>query len=232
MYNKKNKKSMYIATSDLNELQKQYTNKLETSPEFSLEVDPEGKYRMSDEQKKFIQTYIQFKNIPLTCQLTGVSEEKGKAYYLAYESQLEIRRINLAMYHRQFSNKLLDLDEIGGWLSSVLVDEVPIADRLQMKDKLKVAQMIIDLNNLKRTAFSDPSVIDTVEVSEQIKDLSVKSIKRLIEETNNPEKSIKNKEEIIEKIDSDNNLSGEEIAYLRTLPVEKLLELLEEKGSN
>lgn len=232
MAKKKEPKKLYVAasTTEVAELQNQYINKIETDPEYSLEVDPTDKYSMTKDQKEFIRQYVQFKNIPLACQLAGIDEKEGRSYYLAYSSQQEIRRINLAMYHRQFSTKLLNLDEIGGYLTSLLIDEnVPVTDRLETKDKLKVAQMIIDLNELKRTAFSDPEVIDAVEVSEQIKDLSVKSIKQLISASHNdgPDKS---KDEIIERLDDENNLSGEEIAYLKTLPVDQLLQLLENSG--
>lgn len=230
MAKKKEPAQMYVATNDLTTLQTQYIDKINTDPEFSLEVDPENKYKMTKNQKEFIKQYVQFKNIPLACQLAGIDEKEGKAYYLAYSSQQEIRRINLAMYHRQFSTKLLDLDQIGGYLTSLLVDEnVAVADRLNTKDKLKVAQMIIDLNELKRTAFSDPGVIDAVVVTEQIKDLSVKSIKQLISASHSTEAN-KSKDEIIEQLDEENNLSGEEVAYLKTLPVEQLLDLLE-KGN-
>ena len=229
MQRKKEPKKLYVATTDVQELQTQYINELETNPEFSLEVDPTNKYRMTKDQKEFIRHYVQFKNVVLACQLAGIDEKQGRAYYLAYSSQQEIRRINMAMYHRQFSAKLLNLDEIGGYLTSLLTDQVPMADRLESKDKLKVAQMIIDLNELKRSALSDPTVIDTVEVSEQIKDLSVKSIKQLISASHDtgPDKE---KDGIIEQLDDENNLSGEEIAYLKTLPTEELLQLVENGG--
>ena len=226
-HNKKELKTMYVPTSNMTELQEQYISKLETDPEYSLDVDPTNKYGMEENQKEFIKQYVQFKNIPLACQLANITEKEGRAYYLAFSSQQEIRRINLAMYHRQFSTKLLNIDQIGGYLTSLLTDEnVPVSDRLTTKDKLKVAQMIIDLNELKRTAFSDPTVIDTIEVTEQIKDLSVNSIKQLISASHNS-KSGNSKDEIIEQLNEENNLSGEEIAYLKTLPLDQLLGLLE-----
>ena len=230
MGRKKEEKKVFVPASEVKELEGQYIATINSDPQFSLEVDPENKYKMSDKQKAFIKNYVQFKNIPLACQLSEIDEKEGRAFYLAYSSQQEIRRINLAMYHRQFSTKLLDLDEVGGYLTSLLIDEnVAMADRLTSKDKLKVAQMIIDLNELKRTALSDPTVINTVEVTEQIKDLSVKSIKQLLAASQSNETS-KSKDEIIEKLDDANNLSGEEVAYLKTLPVEQLLDLLD-KGT-
>ena len=196
---------------------------------FSLEVDPENKYHMLEDQKKFIKNYVQFKNIPLASELSGIDKETGTAYFMAYSTQQEIRRINLAMYHRQFNNKLMTIDEVGGWLTSVMVDEnVPIVERLKTKDKLEVAKMIIDLNKLKANALEKPQILDAVVIEDQLKDLSVESIQNLINVSANSEKVEKERQEVINEIQAENDrLTPEELAYMKTLPLDALLEMLE-----
>lgn len=210
-------------------LEEGYMNKIDTDIKYSLEVDPENKYHMLDDQKLFIKNYVQFKNIPLAAELSGIDKQTATTYFMAYSTQQEIRRINLAMYHRQFSNKLMTIDEIGGWLTSVMVDEnVPIIERLKTKDKLEVAKMIIDLNKLKANALEKPEILDAVVIEDQLKDLSVESIQNLINISANSEKVEKEREEVINEIQAENSrLTPEELAYMKTLPLDALLEMLE-----
>ena len=52
-----------ISASEAPLLYEGYKEQLETNPQYSLEVDPLDKYKFSAEQKKFIEYYIQLKNI-------------------------------------------------------------------------------------------------------------------------------------------------------------------------
>lgn len=210
-------------------LEQGYMDELKTNVKYSLEIDPENKYNMLEDQKRFIKNYIQFKNIPIAAKLSDIDEQTATAYFLAYSSQQEIRRINLAMYHRQFATKLLSIDEIGGYLTSVLTDEnVPIADRLSTKEKLDVAKMIIDLNKLKANSLEKPQILDAVVIEDQLKDLSVESIQHLINVSANSEKEEESRQEVIDQIRNQNDkLTPEELAYMKTLPLDSLLEMLE-----
>ena len=214
---------------NLKVLEDGYANKINTDIKYSLEVDPENKYHMLDDQKEFIKNYVQFKNIPLAAELSGIDKQTATSYFMAYSTQQEIRRINLAMYHRQFNNKLLSIDEIGGWLTSVMVDEhVPIGERLKTKDKLEVAKMIIDLNKIKANALEKPQILDAVIIEDQLKDLSVESIQNLINVSANSEKVEQDRQEVINEIQAENDrLTPEELAYMKTLPLDALLEMLE-----
>lgn len=220
-----------IGFEELTELEKSYVNQIETDPQYSLEVDPTNKYNMPPKQKEFIKYYTQFKNIPLASQLCEITEKEGKSYYLSFAGQQEIRRINLAMYHRQFSARLLDMDEIGGYLSSILMDtNVAMADRLSPKDKLEVAKMIINLNELKRKTLSNPVEVEYTDLNAQMKNLSVKSIKQLLDTASRSDPDKDDKVGAIEKLNADGHLSPEELAYLNTLSLEQLLDLIE-KGN-
>lgn len=204
-------------------LQQDYFDELENNPKYSLEVDPENKYNMSETQKMFIKQYVDTKNISTAAYLAGIDNEVAKAYYIAYNSQLEIRRINMAMYQRQFKTKLLSLDEIGGYLSSLLTDSnVAEADRLKTTDKLRVAQMLIDLNVTKINALQNPELIIHKDIDNQLKNLSLSTIKDLLNHTDKPVDN-----DIIYEVTNNDNLTPEESAYLSTLSTNELLNIIE-----
>lgn len=206
----------------------QFTNELvkelDENPEFSLEVDPTNKYSMSEEQKRFVKNYCEFKSIPMSAELSGISLDTAKSYFVAYSSQQEIRRINRAMYQKQFSNKLLTIDEISNWLSSLITDEnVPIADRVKTMDKVRIAQILIDLQLYKNDSINNPSSLLDTDIETEIKELSVKSIKTLLKQKNTKEDK---KAEVIDAIQSKQALSPEEEIFLKTLPTKDILTLL------
>lgn len=205
-----------------------YTNTLETDIKYSLSVDPENKFNMSQTQKEFIKNYCQFKSIPLAAEVTGISDEEAKAYFISYSSQEEIKRINRAMYHQQFKTKMLTMDEIAGYLSSLITDEnVPLADRLKTTDKLRVIDTLIKLNEMKAQAIYDPSTIVQKDVETEIKELSVDTIRALLSTSDDNSK----KDETIAKLNEDKHLTDEEVAYMKTLPLKDLLELLKDTTS-
>ena len=201
---------------------KQYAKSIEEDVKYSLEIDPTNKYSMSEQQKEFLSNYIQFKNIQMAADLSRIDLDTAKAYFISYAGQQEIRRINKAMYQRQFATKLLSIDEIGGWLSSLLTDEnVPLTDRLKSTDKLKVAQMIIDLNAYKQNVIENPDVLMHANIEEDIRNLSISSIRQLLDAS----KKTADKKDVDEALNLA-GLSPEETAYLKTLPTKDLLELI------
>lgn len=203
---------------------------LDENPEYSLVVDPTDKYSMSETQKAFIKNYVNFKSIPMAAELTGIDLDTAKSYFVAWSSQQEIRRINKAMYQRQFSHKLLTIDELGGYLSSLITDEdVPLADRVKTMDKVKIAQMLIDLQLYKNQAINNPTELMDIDLEGEIKELSVQSIKMLLYQKKSKKE---NKKDIIDA--STDDLLPEEEAFLKTLPTNELLKLIDEtnKGGN
>lgn len=208
----------------------QHATTLDTNPEYSLLVDPENKYNMSDEQKQFVALYCKTKNLQLVQAMMQIDTEVSNRYFMSYSSQQEIRRINKAMLQRRFQTKMLNLNEIGGYLSSLITDEdVPLADRLSSKDKLQVAGMIIDLNKLKAETIKDTNVIDYKDVEETAKTMSIDAIRTMLSaKKSNKELISKNfeKDKIISQMNVDNILLPEEIDYLKSLSVAELMQML------
>lgn len=226
---KKKKENLYdnLMTEEFKQKQIEYLDTIKNNPQYSLIVDPENKYNLTLQQKEFIGLYCEFKNIQLAAMMSNLELEEAMTLYSSYPCQQEIRRINLAMYQTQFANKLISLNELGGYLTSLLCDAVPSGDKLSPSDKLKVAQLILDLNKtLKETPNEVKDIVD-IPIDTQIKDLSIKSIKALLEANKNKEKIKEEKEKIIESFENFDNFSQEEISFLNTLSTKELLDLLD-----
>lgn len=207
------------------QVQAEYANDIETDPELSLNVDPTGKYNMPDEQKRFIEHYVNFKSIPTAAQLAGIQPDIAQQYFVSYDTQREIRRINRALCHRQFMSKILTIDQIGGWLTSLLTDEnIPLANQLRTTDKLRVADMLIHLNEMKADAFANPGKLMMSDIEVEVRSLSVDTIAQLLAQTD----KTKEKNIAISQLDPDSRLTLEERAYLSTLPLKELLELVDD----
>lgn len=206
---------------------KDYLEVLESDPQYSLEVDPENKYNMSEIQKKFISLYVEMKSLDAVGVLLDVDRQTLLELYSMYSTKREIARINQALYQRRFQRKMLDLEQIGGYLTSLLLDEdIPLTEKLSSKDKLEVVKMLIDLNVKQRKAIEDPITVAYQDIDVQIKEMSVETIKKLLEFGGKPEE----KKDLVEKLDENDTLTPEEKAYLKTLPTKTLIELIEKIG--
>lgn len=219
-------KELTITPTDVAQLQKEYAKEIDEDPQYSLEPDPTGELQMSETQKDFIRHYVEFKNINTAAELTYIDADTAKAFFVAYNTQQEIRRINRALYHRQFAAKLVSLDDIGGYLSSLLTgDNVPLADQLKTTEKLRVVELLLRVNEMKSQSMQDPSQLAHSDIESQLKNLSVKTIQQLLVQNNTV--VIQQKNDAINKLD-DGTLSVEEKAYLSSLPTSELLKLIDE----
>lgn len=233
----KSKEKPSFNYDDIKPLQNNYIAELYKSAKFSLDVDPLGEYDMTDKQKTFIKNYVEYGNVPLAAQLSEIDEQEAMVYFRKDSTQFEIRRIKSARYHRVFAGKMLTLDEVGGYLTALIMDEVPVSERVKPTEKIKVADMIIKINDMKSRAMNDPITIDAIDVEEQLKSLSLSSIQSLIDSSKNysnkstgNEYSVdKQKEEIIEQIQKANSaaLTISEKDQLNSMSLDALLEILD-----
>lgn len=229
-------KALQIAQENVLQIEADYKQELDTNPEYSLVVDPTNKYKMSSLTKEFIRYYIEYRNIATVANLCYIDNDEALDILNTFPVQQEIRRISRALYHRQFSKKIMTINEIGGFLSSLIEDsDIPIADRLSNKEKLAVVRLLIDINEVKIKAMTDPSVLMMKDISNLVKGLSVGAIKALINQTN----ATNNVNEVNRNIINITNderikknepvLSPEESAYIESLSVDEALALLNEQ---
>lgn len=220
---KKKNNELTIPGSNLNELQSAHIDELNSNPKYSLEVDPSNKYNLSDIQKQFILNYVNFKNVNTAAEVTGYVQDDANKFFASYACQQEIRRLNMALYQRRFASKLISIDQIGGYLSSMLTDEyVPLAEQLSPSEKLRVIDTIIKINELKANAFNNPGNILHANIDEELKNMTITTIQQMIVQSGKPNK---NNEVIIETLNNNDVLSPEEKAYLETLPTNELIKL-------
>lgn len=228
---KQSKFTSNVPHDEIIPLETNYINEVYTSKKYSLEVDPFNEYNMTENQKTFIRNFVEYNNIPNAAKLSGINEEEALNYYKLMSTQNEIKRIRLARYHRNFAGKMVSLDEIGSYLTAVLIDEVPASERIVGQNKLKVVELLIKVNELKTKVINDPTVIDTIDVEEQIKNLSLSSIENLIKnasKSNTNNNSSIEKDEIISQIQelNDERLTTDEISDLKAMSMESLVEIL------
>lgn len=204
---------------------------LNADPRFSLDPDPTGKLGLNNEQKKFIKCYDEFHSIPLAANMAGLTEEEGRDFFFDPACKSERLRINRVRNYRKFSRRLLTIDEIGGYLTSMLVDEdMSAGDMLSSKEKLQITRQIIDLNKLKAEALANPRIIENVDYSDTgIQDLEPEDLKKLIERTKqSTDNTTLEKQEIITKLNKNGNLDDVDLEQLWSCSVSELQELLKE----
>lgn len=192
-------------------------------------VDPSGIYGMTDEQKKFVLLYLNYRDIVLVGNLLGIDKNKAKSYFTEYGVQQEIWRLNQMLIEKQCESKMLTLADLGGWLSSIMTEKglpVAVAAKISIKDKLKAAELIMALNEKMNTAMSDPSEIIYAEVEKKFDTLSIAELQDLVKgKKPDEEKAIADeKETLIESLPGHDNLTGDDISYLRTLSMNELRE--------
>lgn len=149
---------------------------------YSLEVDPLDKYHMSDQEKQFIRLYVDLGDIPSISQLMNVSQDILLEYLKSYSCQEEIKRLKQASYHRVFNSRILTIDELSSWLSSLISEDglIGVDKKVSIGDKLKASAMLIDLHKYKNEVLAKPEVIMDDDMKDKIRKLNVEQLKKLI----------------------------------------------------
>lgn len=178
---------------------------LATDSKYSLIVDENNVYKWTDIQKKFLEYYIQTKSLKTSCLMSGYPETEASVFLLSFDAQKEIRRINQAMTQLQFQNKMADLHEIGGYLTSLLQGYSTQCDQLNMQEKMQVVDMLLKIHKLELEAIKEPQTIIAKDLNVDFSKLSIKTLKTLLDNYEN--------QDVDNIINS--NLTPEEIANLK-----------------
>lgn len=154
---------------------------IEKNSIYSVEIDPNNHYNFTDEEKAFITAWIDYKNILLVSQATGITTDMCTIYMNRWSIKEEIRRITNAIYMKRFATKLISIEQLEGYLDSLLTDKnVPFADRINGKDKLEVVKLILKVKELKEGMIEKPDQIIDVSLEKEIDKLSVDQIKKIL----------------------------------------------------
>lgn len=221
-----------IPISMVRDAQNELTVALEHDPKYMISADPTGALGLNETQKRFIDAYIECRSISYACQLTGITEEEGRDIYFDPICKRERDRINRALNYRRFSRRLLSIDEVGGYLTSLLMDEdFGLGERLTAKDKLTVTRQILDINKMKAEAYMNPRILENVEfVEKDTKDMSAEDLKKLIDQTKQTSAAVQNeKQKLIDKLNAKHEFDPSDIAHFWKCSVNELQQILDEK---
>lgn len=242
---KKKKKQELIPAIHEDTLGMNYLGSLEEDDKYTTDVDPTGFYQMSNDHKKFVELYVEHNNLVQVATIMEIEPSQAKSYFIRYSTQKEIKRINAALYHRRVATNIIGFEEIGSFLSSWLIgQDVTEADALKKGEKLQVVRLLMDWHKTMREIVEKPEMITTQTIEEEIKELSVANIQQLIntksklmqkstelkdaKEAGSDVDEELTKEELIEQVVNDDELTTDELAYLNTLSVAELLKILKE----
>ena len=207
--------------TELPKLQQDIEDSLLYDPKYAVYPDPDGTLGLSEQEKSFIVAYTETKSVSMSAELCSMPFDLARKYFCSNRIQREIRRINRAMYYHHFMKRFLTIDELGGYLTSVLTDDnVAETDRLTSLEKLDVVRLIIQLNEYKAMALHNPS--QAMEADFDISDLSIETIQQLLSTS----KDSSEKEALINSLPK-YRLSTEEIEYLKSLPLETLKNIIQ-----
>lgn len=135
----------------------------------------------TEEEKDFIGDWIEFRNIAVVSAVSGIPQRTCTEYLGKEYIREETDRICRVRSEIRFSGKILTLDECEKYLTSCITDEgVPIADQLDKKDKLTAMKLLLQVKEMKGEAVADPKTLDSVQIEDQLKELSIDTIKALI----------------------------------------------------
>lgn len=205
-----------------------YASDLDTNPKYSLDVDPLNKYNLSETQKEFISLYSEYKNLAIVARLLNIDDSTAITYFNSYATREELKRLNRARYQRIFLTKMLKMEEIGAYLTSLITEDGLVGEdkNIKISDKIKASQMLIDINKYKDEVLKVPDEIlgrDMNEIESRIKSLPLTDIKSLLEE----EKEKEEKREIIKEIKNKCKLNDEDVKLLETLSLSDLKKMNE-----
>lgn len=207
---------------------KKYIDNLNNNILYSLEIDPSNQYNFTELQKTFIKLWIEYRNIIVISNIIGCSTEECSTLLNDYNVNLEIKRLNNAINQKRFATNLLSIDQIEGYLTSMLTGEnVPIANQIDETKKIEVAKLIMSIKQYKATMMESPSDIIDISVEDKLDNLSVETIK-MLKDINKNTKNKSNKEDLINTLTNNAKLSPEDYANLSSKSDEELQNMIKQ----
>lgn len=147
---------------DLTTVQKEYDKTLSMEPQYSLNVDPKNEYNLLPKEKQFVKYMVELNDINQVGKILKLNEFQIQTIYFKYGVREEIVRIKSAIRHRQCSRKMLTLSELGGYASSMIMDEGPEYEKIDAKTKVKYMDIVLKIHDAQSKVIDSPEVLDIV----------------------------------------------------------------------
>lgn len=182
---------------------------LKTHQELNMKVrdwDEFKVHKFTDVEKEFIVTWLNTYNLDIVKETLSISNGDAMKIFNNFYVSKEISRLEKEIALYRTSQKIMSLDEIQSYLSTWILDyNIPISQRLSNKDKLEAIKLLEKIKEYKDKAFDgDLEVIDVIPNEEELDNLSINDIKKILDERNLKGKLEEKKEEIL-KIESDSD---------------------------
>lgn len=107
---------------------------------------------LTDIQQKFVFLYRDHHDPFIVGSILELTDEETFELWSNKSVQTALERLNKKLFHEQILQRLVSIDELGGYLTSQLLD-----DSVDSDTKLAICKMLIDLNKLKATLFTKPT---------------------------------------------------------------------------
>lgn len=182
--------------------------------------DPSGIHTFTEDEKEFIKTWVQYKNINVVSSVLDMGQNEVAKKLNDYYIWGEIRRLSGAISKVMISQKIMTLDEMQSYLSALITDNgLTFSDQLITRDKITAMKLLLDIKKTKADVYNgDVNAVSDIP-AKQLESLSVDTIKALLDNKEMSEKKTK----IIQELSD--NLSAEEINELKQKPLDELLEM-------
>lgn len=126
----------------------------EYASSLEFHIDTQNEYFMTDVQKEFVLLYTQYHDPFVVGEMLHLTLEETFEVWSNYYVKRALEQLGKIMFYKQLAIKLDSIDELGGYLTSLLTDQnIPECDKLSPKEKLSICDLIIKLNEYKATLF-------------------------------------------------------------------------------
>ena len=163
-------------------------------------------HRFTNVEKEFIVTWLNTYNLEIVKETLNMDEKDAMKMFNNFYISKEISRLEKEVALYRTSQKIMSLDEIQSYLTTWILDyNLPISQRLSTKDKLEAIKLLEKIKEYKDKAFDgNLDVIDVIPNEEELDNLSIDDIKKILDERSLKGKLEEKKEEIL-KIETDSN---------------------------
>lgn len=178
------------------------------------------KITLSPLQKDFLFIFFQTNSLTTTKNYLNISLEDVVKIYKDPLIQDILRILQLHRHREIFKMKMLNLEEIGSYLSNQLLDlNLGEADRLTPKEKLEATKLLLDVHTKLNNSIQNPIELDSYQILDmQLKNLSISTIKSLL--NSDKKNSLSQSSNSIDNSDNSNQShSFQESILLNTTPI-------------
>lgn len=179
----------------------------------------------TNDERNFILLWLEYKNIVVVASMMGIDNEAAQNMLANYNIRQEINRLTKIQTQKRFATKMISVDQIESYLSSMITDEnVSFVDRLSSKEKLDAIKLLMSVKEFKSNMVANPSEVIDVSLDDTIKNMSINSIKSLL----NSKKDNNNRKALVDNLSAlESDLNADDVADLQNMSTEELLKIVD-----